>query len=84
MPDTMTVKDMVRAWLKAHGYEGLWHAEGDGCACLLAKDFMRCCADGEVAEYSALPDCEAGYEAPGDDTCLYYVTAEREVVVEPS
>ena len=58
----MIVKEMVVEWLKAHGYDGLWHDQGCGC---VIEDLMPCCSDTSM--------CEAGYRLPGDDDSPYYV-----------
>jgi len=47
----VTVKEMVKAYLKMNGYTGL---VGDGCGCEIS-DLMPCEAEG-------IPDCEAGYK----------------------
>jgi len=53
----MTLKEIVKQWIKERGFEGLWR---EGCACKL-DNLMPCSEPGE--------DCEAGYEAPCDGTC---------------
>ena len=55
----MDVKDIIEAWLKENGYDGLY---GEECACRI-DDLMPCEEPGT--------DCEAGYEGPCDGTCEY-------------
>jgi len=51
----MNVKEIIKAWLKEHKYEGLFNSDIE-CGCKL-DDFMPC---GEMRH-----DCEAGYIQPG-------------------
>jgi len=57
---TMTVKDMVSAYLRQNGYDGLWSPDGE-CACK-RDDLMPC--DGE-----SIDKCRPGYLAPCPDDC---------------
>ena len=53
----MTVREIVQAYLKEHGYDGLYHAGGE-CGCELDKLMPEC--DGcEVAA------CRPGYKTDG-------------------
>jgi len=49
-----TVRDIVREYLVANGYDGLWR---DDCGCELG-DFMPCCC----ADSAVIVDCEPGYK----------------------
>jgi len=48
-----TVARIVTAWLREHGYDGLYRQE---CGCLI-EDFMPCGGEG-------IDDCMAGYRHP--------------------
>jgi|Deesub1362A_J573_1020465.scaffolds.fasta_scaffold00385_51 hypothetical protein len=52
----MTVREIVSAWLKENGYDGLYSPTA-GCACLIA-DLMPCGNPG--------PDCRPGYRIARD------------------
>ena len=56
----MTVRDIVRDYLRKHGYDGLYNDAGD-CACLI-DDLMPCTA----CEGAYVDDCEPGYKTPCD------------------
>ncbi len=53
-------EEMVLAYLKEHGFGGLYHPDGD-CACLV-DDLIPCGGDW-------VGDCIAGYSVPCDGTC---------------
>lgn len=55
----MTVRDIVAAWLKEHGYDGLF---ADECGCTV-DDLMPCS--------ETYFNCEAGYKnpCPGPEDC---------------
>lgn len=55
-----TVLDMVRAALKAGGYDGLFNSHGE-CAC--ETDDLSPCGDGLTDE------CTAGFKVPCSETC---------------
>ncbi len=66
-----TVLDIVKEYLQAHGYDGLWN-EGN-CACFVA-DLEPC---GE-----SMTSCQPGYRAPCDGSCEsgkceFHIVAER-------
>jgi len=52
----MTVADIIRAYLAAHGYDGLWSPDGE-CACL-ASDLRPC--------NEPMGSCRPGYKTPCD------------------
>ena len=52
-----TVREMVREYLTAHGYDGLWSPIGE-CGCSL-EDLMPCCSEG-------VEQCEAAYMLSAD------------------
>ncbi len=54
-----TPKQNSPAWLKAHGFDGLYNLTGDACACKLG-DLVPC------DEPENLSDCEPGYLHPCD------------------
>lgn len=55
----MTVKEIVKEYLLAKGFEGLY---AECCGCKI-DDLMPCCCEG-------IEDCEAGYKVPCDpETC---------------
>lgn len=53
----MTVKEILKQWLKEHGYDGLYIP--DECACEL-DDIAPCCCQESVLA------CEPGYKTPCD------------------
>ena len=64
----MTVKEIVKSYLEANGYDGLYDWAGD-CGCELA-DLMPCCA--------CEPRCQPGYKREprgdlGEDTDAEWV-----------
>lgn len=65
----MTVKDIVLAHLKEHGFDGLY-AEGM-CGCKV-DDLMPCC--------DSVENCIAGYLQPGDEECDWYIGTKKEDV----
>ncbi len=63
----MTGRDIVKEYLRAHGYDGLF-ARGE-CACLV-DDLMPC---GET-----LRDCSPGYHKPCDcGDHVFHITADK-------
>ena len=50
----MTLRDALKEWLEANGYEGLCHVDTE-CGCSF-DDFMAC---GDPSEY-----CEAAHKGP--------------------
>jgi|Deesub1362A_J573_1020465.scaffolds.fasta_scaffold00107_58 hypothetical protein len=56
-----TVKEILKSWLKEHGYDGLFNEWGE-CGCEL-NDLAPC---GEID-----PECKAGYKAvcEGEERC---------------
>lgn len=69
----MTVIDIIREYLISHGYDGLYHCNGDGCGCLL-DDLVPC---GEI-----YGDCIAGYRIEGCTeecgmNCKFHVGPEK-------
>jgi hypothetical protein len=72
----MTIKEILEAWLKENGYDGLCYPDYD-CGCRL-EDLMPCC---EPSGY-----CEAGHKRkpPADseysdaDWLIYSGKAEQE------
>ncbi len=50
----MTVRDILRACLVEHGYDGLFNGD-DNCDCLLPALFLRCVGREWL-------DCEPGYK----------------------
>ena len=64
----MNVKEIIKAWLKEHKYEGLFNSDIE-CGCKL-DDFMPC---GEMSH-----DCETGYIQPGShDGFDFMVRADK-------
>jgi len=57
----MTVKEIVYDWLKAHGYTGLYDADGGECGCEI-DDLMP-------ADNEACLDCEPGYRVMCTPEC---------------
>lgn len=55
----MEVREILKEWLKAQGYDGLFSEDG-GCSCLLA-DLAPC---GDVSG-----ECQAGYKVPCPPEC---------------
>lgn len=73
MADNPIVRDIVKLWLKEHGYDGLYNDDSGECACLI-DDLAPC---SEMSEY-----CTAGYKAPCDGSCVdgkcdFHVVAAR-------
>jgi len=71
----MTVKDIVTAHLKAHGFDGLCNQFGE-CACQLG-DLFPC--------ESPVDECQPGYLGPSpdpDDDNDFGIYATREAVEE--
>jgi len=71
----MNVKDMVVAYLKEHGYDGLFNDAGE-CACKL--DDPMPCGDG-------FAECEAGYlnactpeTCALDGDCAWHIGSKKE------
>lgn len=69
-----TTKEIVAAYLKASGYDGLYNTTGD-CGCELADLFA--CGGNDC-------DCQAGYKVPCDGEtcpafgdCAWHIAAER-------
>lgn len=58
--ERVTVKRIVEEYLQANGYDGLFHTEGDGCACLVAGEFMSC--EENEYQYSNIVNCRPGYK----------------------
>jgi hypothetical protein len=60
------VKEIVRQWLKEHGYDGLYSTayDEDGCGCEL-DDLFPC--DGGSFSLCSLPCCRAGYRAKNEE-----------------
>jgi len=70
----MTVKEIVREYLKTHGYDGLFNEESE-CACVFSNVIL--------CEAENLRDCEAGYLFPcgcGDERhfCIRAKKAEED------
>ena len=63
----ITVKDILEAFLKANGFDGLYSPEGDTCACRM-DDLMPCNGD-----WGGCGDCLPGYLLPGDDECPWKI-----------
>ena len=61
------VREIVKEWLQAHGYDGLCSDDFE-CACT-PEDLMPCC--------EACERCEAGYKHPGDGDCDWYIRPEK-------
>lgn len=55
----MTMYDVMKQWLKEHGYDGLFSNEGE-CACLL-HDLAPCTGD--------ISECEPGYKVKCRGDC---------------
>ena len=53
-----TVREIVKAWLEEHGYDGLYNPYGE-CGCAL-DDFMPCNSEG-------VEQCEAAHKIESDD-----------------
>ena len=54
----MTVKEIIKQFLKGRGYDGLYYSDGDGCACELSNLFP---CDGD---WGGCCSCEAGIYYP--------------------
>ena len=55
-----TVREVLVQYMKEHGYDGLYHSEGE-CACLM---------DFPCEVWSGIPlDCELGYKVECDQSC---------------
>jgi len=55
----MTTEEIIKAWLKANGYDGLYRDDSDdGCSCGIDDLFpcITCVLD------QLPPDCKAGYK----------------------
>ena len=59
----MTVTDIVKEWLKGHGYDGLY--DRGECGCLI-EDLCPCGSEGALG-------CQPGYRLPGDEECAFFV-----------
>ena len=81
MSNTVTVFDIIKGYLVANGFDGLFN-DDNGCACEL-RDLLRC------QDY--YDDCEPGYKTPcdgpyGDDPnklwcggdCGFHISPNRE------
>ena len=72
----MEVEKIVEAWLKDHGYDGLFSSDGE-CGCVI----------GELAPCMEIKgDCCAGYQAPCDPMAGFdfVIQAEKPADTEPS
>jgi hypothetical protein len=58
----MDVKGMIEDWLRAHFYDGLYHADSE-CACKI-DDLAPC---GELSDGA----CEPGYKANCTEDCRH-------------
>jgi hypothetical protein len=58
MTKRITVKDIVKAYLTEHGYDGLYNEDG-GCACNTSDPFPCCCEGAR---------CSPGYKRTCDGT----------------
>lgn len=68
-----TIKDIVAAYLKASGYDGLYNTTGD-CGCELADLFA--CGGNDC-------DCQAGYKVPCDgETCPAFGDCDWHIAAE--
>lgn len=69
-PSGRTVGDIIRDYLKAHGFDGLWCCEGDPCGCAL-EDLAPC---GEMSE-----ECRTGYLKPCDcgGGCSFHIGRDK-------
>ena len=58
----MTVREILAAWLKEHGFDGLYASAHVGCGCSI-DDLMPC------DDFSG--DCQPGYivPCPGPEDC---------------
>lgn len=71
----MTVIEIVIAYLKDNGYDGLrCDYYGDACGCLL--DNLMPCGGGILYSEVCL-ECEPGYKLSGDDYGGWYVGPEK-------
>ena len=69
-----TVEEILRDWLKQHGYDGLRGADVE-CGCSLDHHFIPC---GEVDL-----GCEAGYKGPDPSgECDFLIYAKKPKKVE--
>lgn len=77
----MTIKEIVKAYLKANGFDGLYNAAmpGDGCGCTI-DDLMPCdeqlsqdCTVGYKVEY---PNDEVEY-CPCGEVCPWHIEKEK-------
>jgi hypothetical protein len=66
----MTVREIIEAYLKEHGYDGLCD---DECGCSI-DDLMECCSG----------FCEPGYKVPcdpktcpADGDCEYHISTDK-------
>ncbi len=69
LPGKPTVAEILRQYLKMHGYDGLCCQGGDGCGCGM-NDFIPCqdAIDNCAPAYRADPPEDNEYDAgPGDD-----------------
>ena len=67
----LNVREILRHWLKANGYDGLGCFDGDPCGCVL-DDLISC-------DECFCPDCSPGYLGPdpsGDCDWLIYLSNE--------
>lgn len=54
MSKNPSIREIVRYYLEMNGFDGLWCAESEECACDLKNLFWKC--DGEDSK-----ECKAGY-----------------------
>lgn len=74
----MNIREIVKQWLIANNFDGLYNDNYDGCGCEV-KDLMPCDESGI--------NCYAGYKAPCpgpedgdcDGDCPWHITGKREV-----
>ncbi len=65
----MNVRDIVSKYLSENGYDGLFNGHGE-CGCgVNGCELMPCCQPS--------PECEPGYEHPGDDEVDFYIMPNK-------